>query len=136
MSAHNNLGPRHLPKWPTGVLVVGLTVAAGFIEEHFEVRAGWFAVTEYIAMLFGAIVLSFRPAWGRRKFWSTLGVLFGLHALVGLLLLLVVPGWLHALGSFLTVIFVSDSLLTMAILWRVTAAKRGGWPTHRASTKA
>lgn len=124
MSTHNNLGPRHLPTWPIAALLVGLAVAAGIIQGHLQIRAGWSVVTAYIALLFAVIVFSFRPAWGRRMFWFTVGILFGLHALVGLLVVLLFPGWLHTLGSFLTVIVVSDLLLTMAVLWRVTVAKK------------
>jgi hypothetical protein len=101
---------------------LALTVA--IVQEHFQFRAGWFVVAAYISLLFAVIVFSFRSAWGRKIFWTTLGILFGLHALVGLLLVLLWPGWLTTLGSFLTVIVVSDLLLTMAIVWRVTAAKK------------
>src|SRR5579884_658792 len=124
MSTHNNLGPRHLPIWAITVLLIGLAVTAAVIQEHLQIQAGWFEVTAYIALLFAVIVFSFRSAWGRRMFWSTVGILFGLHALVGMLLVLWLPGWLHTLGSFLTVIVVSDLSLTMAVLWRVTVAKK------------
>ena len=124
MSTHNNLGPRHLPTWPIAVLLIGLAVTVAIVQERFQFHAGWFVVTAYISLLFAVIVFSFRTAWGRRVFWSTLGILFGLHALVGLLLVLLWPGWLPTLGSFLTVIVISDLLLTMAIVWRVTVAKK------------
>jgi hypothetical protein len=78
----------------------------------------------YIVLLFAVIVFSFRSAWGRRIFWKSVGILLGLHALIGSLLVLLFPRWLDTLGSFLTVIVVSDLLLTMSVLWRVTVAKR------------
>lgn len=112
--------------WPIAILLIGLAVAAIIIEEHFQLRGGWLAVVVYIVSLFAVVVLSFRPAWGRRLFWVTLGILLGLHALAGLLLVLLLPRWLDALGSFLTVILLSDLLLTMTVLWRVTVAKRAG----------
>ena len=124
MSSHNNLGPRHLPKWPVAILLSGLVVTAIVAEEHFHLRPDWFAVVGYIVLLFAVIVLSFRPAWGRRIFWSTCGILFGLHVLVGVLLVLLLPRWLHSLSSFLSVIIVSDLLLTMSVLWRMTIAKK------------
>ncbi len=94
------------------------------LQEHLQIQGGWFEVTAYIALLFAVTVFSFRAVWGRRMFWSTVGILFSLHVLVGVLLVLLLPGWLYTLGSFLTVIVVSDLLLTMAVLWRVTVAKK------------
>jgi hypothetical protein len=123
MSTHNNLRPRHLPTWLGVTLISGLWVAAIIIQEHFQLVAGWFAVTAYIILLFATIVFSFRPAWGRRVFWLSVGVLLGFHALAGLLLVLLFPLQLHSLGSFLTVIVISDLLLTMSVLWRVTVAQ-------------
>jgi hypothetical protein len=104
-------------------LISGLWIAVIIIQEHFQLVAGWFAVAAYIMLLFATIVFSFRPAWGRRIFWLGVGILLGLHALAGLLLVLLFPMWLHTLGSFLTVIVVSDLLLTMSVLWRVTVAQ-------------
>src|ERR1035437_3001215 len=124
MSTHNNLRPRHLSTWLGVTLISGLWIAVIIIQEHFQLVAGWFAVAAYIMLLFATIVFSFRPAWGRRIFWLGVGILLGLHALAGLLLVLLFPMWLHTLGSFLTVIVVSDLLLTMSVLWRVTVAQR------------
>jgi hypothetical protein len=122
MSTHNNLRPRHLPTWLGVALLSGLWVTAIIIQEHFQLAPGWFAVAAYIILLFATIVFSFRPAWGRRVFWLSVGILLGLHVLTGLLLVVLFPMWLHTLGSFLTVIVVSDLLLTMSVLWRVIVA--------------
>jgi hypothetical protein len=122
MSAHNNLGPRHLPTWLGVTLISGLWFTAFSIQEHFQPAAGWFGVAEYIVLLFATAIFSLRPAWGRRTFWLSVGILFGLHAVAGLLLVLLFPTWLPPLHSFLTVIVVSDGLLTMSVLWRVTVA--------------
>jgi hypothetical protein len=124
MSTHNNLGPRHLPTWSVTIFFIGLALAAGITRPYFKARADWFALAAYIGLLFAAIVCSFRPAWGRRVFWISVGILLGLHILAGLVLVLLFPRWLDAIGSFLTVVVVSDSLLTMSILWRMSAAKR------------
>jgi hypothetical protein len=122
MSAHNNLRPRHLPTWLGVTLISGFAVAATIIQLYFQLAVGWFAVAAYIILLFATIIFSCRPAWGRKAFCLGVGILFGLHVLVGLLLVLLFPMWLHTLGSFLTVIVVADLLLTMSILWRVTVA--------------
>lgn len=122
MSTHNNLRPRHVPAWLGIVLVSGLWVTAIIIQEHFQLAVGWFTVAAYIVLLFATIAFSFRPAWGRKVFWLGVGILFGLHALAGLVLVLLVPMWLPILRSFLTVIVVADLLLTMSILWRLTVA--------------
>jgi hypothetical protein len=45
-------------------------------------------------------------------FWYGACILLGLHALAGSVLLVFFPTLLHKLGSFLTVIVVSDLLLT------------------------
>lgn len=103
-------------------MISGLWVTAIIIQERFQLVAGWFAVATYVILLFVTIVFSFRPAWGRRVFWLSVGILLALHVLMGLLLALLFPMWLHTLDSFLTVIVVSDSLLTMSVLWRVTVA--------------
>jgi len=123
MSTHNNLRPRHLPTWLGVTLISALWVTAIIIQEHFQLVAGWFAITTYIILLLATIVFSFRPAWGKRIFWLGVGILAGLHALTGLLLVLLFPMWLDTLRPFLTVIVVSDLLLTMSVLWRVTAAQ-------------
>ena len=122
MSTNNNLRPRHLPTWVTITLIFGFAVAGAAVEEHFQPVVGWLAVAEYILLQFGAIVFSLRPAWGRRAFWLAASILLGLHFLAGLLLVFLFPTWLSILRSFLTVIFVSDGLLTMSILWRITVA--------------
>jgi hypothetical protein len=122
MSTHNNLRPRHVPTWLGVTLISALWVTAIIIQEHFQPVAGWFAVAGYIILLFATIVFSFRPAWGRKVFWLGVGVLLGLHAVAGLLLVLLFPMWLHTLGSFLTVVVVSDLVLTMSVLWRVIVA--------------
>jgi hypothetical protein len=97
-----------------------LAVTATIIQERFQLVAGWFAIAAYIVVLFTAIVFSFRPAWGRRVFWLGAGILLGAHALTGLLMALLFPTWLEALGSFLTVIVLADLLLTASALWRIT----------------
>ena len=124
MSTHNNHRPRRLPTWLGVVSISGLWVAAIIVQEHFQLVAGWFAVTTYVTLLFATIVFCFRPAWGRRVFWLCVGILLGFHILLCLLLALLFPMWLHTLYSFLTVIVVSDLLLTMSVLWRVTIAHR------------
>ena len=108
--------------WLGVALISGLWVTAIIIQEHFHLVAGWFTVAAYITLLFATIVFSFRPAWGRRAFWLSVGVLLGLHGAAGLVLIFLVPTWLPMLRSFLTVIVVADLLLTMSILWRVTVA--------------
>ena len=111
-----------MPAWLGVALVVGLWITAIIIQGHFQIVAGWFAVAAYIILLFATVVVSFRPAWGRRVFWLSVGILLGLHAFAGLVLVLLVPMWLPILRSFLTLIVVADLLLTMSILWRVTTA--------------
>jgi len=129
MSTHNNLRPRHMPAWLGVGLISGLWVTAIIIQEHFQLVAGWFTVAAYIILLFATIVFSFRTAWASRVFWLSVAILFGLHALAGFVLVLLVPMWLPILSSFLTVIVVADLLLTASILWRVTV---GGRPTSSA----
>ncbi len=99
-----------------------LWVTAIIIQEHFQLVAGWLAVAAYIILLFATTVFAFRPAWGRRVFWLGVGILLGLHALMGLLLIILFPTWLNPMRSFLTVIVISDLLLTMSVLWRITVA--------------
>jgi hypothetical protein len=111
-----------MPTWIGVTLIAGLWVGAITSQEYFQLVAGWFTVAAYIILQFATIVFSFRPAWGRRVFWMSVGILLGLHALAGFVLVLLVPMWLPILRSFLTVIVVADSLLTMSILWRVTVA--------------
>ncbi len=131
MSNHNNLRPRNLPIWPTAIFLIGLVAAAIIIRERFQLRAGWFVFVMYIVVFFLVVVVSFRPAWGRSAFWLTAGILLVLHALAGLLLVLLFPAWLDILGSFLTVIVVSDLLLTLLVLWPVTSAQRPDAPSSR-----
>ena len=113
-----------MPAWLGVGLISGLWVTAIIIQEHFQLVAGWFTVAAYIILLFATIVFSFRTAWGSRVFWLSVAILFGLHALAGFVLVLLVPMWLPILRSFLTVIVVADLLLTASILWRVTVAHR------------
>ena len=122
MSIHNNLRPRHVPTWLGTTLAIGLGTAAAIVQLKVRFVAGWFSVCQYIALLFATIILSFRPAWGRRIFWWGLGILLGLHTLAGLLLVFSFSAWLHVLGSFRSVIFLADLLMTMAVLWRITIA--------------
>jgi len=120
MSTHNNLGPRHLPTWLGVTLLSGLWIGAIVIQEHFRLVAGWFAVAAYMVLMFATIIFSFRPAWGRRRFWFSVGILIGLHTLMGLLLVFLFPTCLLALAAFLSLIVISDLLLTMSVVWRVT----------------
>jgi len=123
MVHHNNLRPQHLPKWPVAIFIMALAMVAGTLQYHFQVRAGWLPFALYLGLLFTVIVCSFRPAWGRRAFWISVAILFGLHSLGGLLLRLLFPKWLDALGPFLTLIVVADLLLTMSVIWRVSVGK-------------
>jgi hypothetical protein len=72
--------------WLGIALVSGLWVTAIIIQEHFQLAMGWFTVAAYIVLLFATITFSFRPAWGTKVFWLGVGILFGLHALAGLVL--------------------------------------------------
>ena len=119
---HNNLGPRHTPIWVGATILGGLAILAVIIPEQFQlqpIRAGFSA---YILLGFTVIVLAFRPAWRRTKFWLGVGVLFGVHALAGLVLL-VFPIWQQILHPFLTIVALVDLLLTISLLWRFTVKR-------------
>ena len=124
MSTRNNLGPRHLPTWLGITLLSGLGIAASVIQEHFRLIGGWFAIAAYIVLLFATIIFSLRPEWGRRRFWLSVGILIGLHTLMGLLLILLFPTWLPTLRKFLSLIVVFDLLLSMSAVWRFTIAQK------------
>jgi hypothetical protein len=73
--------------------------------------------------MFAIVVLSLRPAWGRRAFWVGVMILFGLHALAGSLLFILYPSWLDTVHPILAVIGVFDAALTARVLWRISKRK-------------
>jgi hypothetical protein len=110
---HTNIG--FLP----GLLIVGAVSALAMIaSSFFHLRTNWEDALLLTVVLFGALILSLRPAWRRRQLWRDLGLALGVHLLFVSLAVDILSANVRTLGgAFRTIVVMVWYLFLLAILW-------------------
>ncbi len=61
------------------VIFLGLTICAVVASEVIGLNQLWEDGVVYTVILFTAVLLALRPAWGRKSFWVNLAIIFAGH---------------------------------------------------------
>jgi hypothetical protein len=64
------------------VVAFGSAALAVVIAEFFGISKKWENALVFTVIVFTMVVIVFRPAWGRKAFWSGLIAVFLLHCIV------------------------------------------------------
>ena len=79
----------------------------------------WRDALVYTTLVFAAVLLALRPAWGKQGFWRDFSLIFALHSLIVVLLVQGLPiGPEGFPGLVLTIVGVLESLAVAGLLWR------------------
>jgi len=101
------------------IAVFGLAALAVATTEFLGITQKWENGIVYTVIVFTAVIIPLRPAWGRRAFWQNLVVIFLLHVLA----LVVIeqslpPGSRGPHGLPLTAVGMAEAVLIGSVLWK------------------
>jgi len=109
------------------IVVFGVTAITVAVAEGAGVPPKWGNASVLTVILFVAVILSLRPAWGRAVFWLTLVALFSIHTLVVCLATSALPANSRGLRGIPFIgAGLAESALMVGILWN--AARLAGSP--------
>lgn len=112
-------GRKNLTIWEWVVVLSGV-VSAILITNMLDFPPKWEHVTVYTIIVFMAVVIPLRPAWGRATFWKGLAVAFLLHGSVFCVIVWVLPQTsLGIRGIPLILLGMAEALFIASILWRI-----------------
>ena len=101
------------------VVVFGLTALAVAVAEFLGVSDKWENTIVYTVIVFTAVIIALRPAWGRRPFWQTLLPIFLLHCLAVVVVEQSLPSTSAGPhGLPLDAAGMAEGLLICAVLWK------------------
>ncbi len=101
------------------IVLFGLTGLALGLAEYSGLDGKWGDAIVYTVVVFGAVILVLRPAWGRTSLWTGVPALLFLHTIVLLFGLQLLPAGLRRLPwIILTGIGMLEALLLASILWK------------------
>ena len=92
-------------------------------------------MTVYTIIVFMAIVIPLRPAWGRIAFWKGLAAALLLHVSISCVIVWMLPQTsLGIRGIPLILLAMAEALLIASILWRIVrgTASRANRPSANA----
>lgn len=105
-----------IAEWVVAFGIVALAVAA---TEFIGVSQKWEHAVVYTALVFTAVIIALRPAWGRRAFWQNLVLVFLLHVLaIAVIGQSLPPGSPGPHGLPLTGAGMAESVLVAGLLWK------------------
>jgi hypothetical protein len=96
-----------------GVVAIGATEILGLPQRREDAIV-------YTVLVFATVVITFRPAWGRKAFWLNLAFIFALHVIAVVVILQVSPGPRSLPWLLLTGIGMAESVAIGGILWNRT----------------
>ncbi len=101
------------------VVVVGLGALAVATTEFIGISQKWENAIVYTVIVFTAVIIPLRPAWGRRAFWQNLVPVFLLHVLAIVVIeQSLPPGSEGPHGLPLTGAGMAEAVLVGSVLWK------------------
>ena len=103
-------------EWGIAFGVVALAVAA---TEFVGVSQKWEHAIVYTVLVFTAVIIALRPAWGRRALWQNLVFVFLLHVLAVVVIeQSLPPGSEGPHGLPLTAAGMAEGVIIASVLWK------------------
>lgn len=103
-------------EWLVGGVLLVSTVAA---TEFLGVSQKWENAIVYTFLVFTALIIGFRPAWGRKAFWRDLALACLLHVLCIVIIYRAVPSDSEGLhGLPLVAVGMAEATLLVGVLWK------------------
>lgn len=107
----------------------GLSACAVAVCEVIRLSELWRDAVVYTVVVFAAIVTAVRPAWGRKSFWTSLGLIFAAHMIALLAVLQMLPPRRHGFPKLLLIpIALFEGTFILGILWKRMKALRTSGP--------
>jgi hypothetical protein len=107
-------------------IFLGLSICAMAISEAIGLQHPWKDGVVYTVVLFAAVGTAMRPAWGRKSFWTSLGLLFVLHTLLLLPVLHALPH--RSFGILDVPVAGIEGVVIAGIVWNRTKSLRSTEP--------
>jgi hypothetical protein len=106
-------------EWVVAFGVVALAVA---IAEFVGVSQKWEHAIVFTVLVFTAVVIALRPAWGRRAFWPSLMGIFLLHCIAIAVIEQSLPSTSSGPhGLPMVAVGMAEAVLIASILWKRSA---------------
>ncbi len=111
------------------VIFWGLSICAVAASEVIGLKQMWEDGVVYTVVMFTAVLLALRPAWGRKSFWSSLALIFAGHTILLLAVLQALPPRRFGIPKLLLIpVFAIEFVFILGILWKRTRALRASEP--------
>ena len=99
--------------------ILGLVVVAVAVSELVGLNERWEDAIVWTVVLFVALILALRPAWGRRVFWGSLAAIFVLHCVALGVAEYSLPSVMQGFhGLPRTIVVMAEGLVIAGVLWR------------------
>ena len=106
-------------------VLLGVCISAVAVCETVGLDPMWRDGVVYTVILFATIVSALRPAWRRKSFWTSLGLIWAGHTILLVGILQALPARRHGLPKLLLIpIALIEGSLILAILWKRMKALR------------
>lgn len=111
------------------VIVLGLTACAVAASEMIGLKQLWEDGVVYTVIVFAAVLIALRPAWGRKSFWTSLAFVFSGHTIALLVVLQELPDRRFGIPKLLLIpVGAIEIVFILGILWKRMAALRTSGP--------
>lgn len=101
------------------VVILGLAALAVAITEFAGASQKWENAIVYTVIVFTAVIIPLRPAWGRRAFWQNLVPIFLLHVLAVVVIEQSLPSSSAGPhGLPLVAVGMGEAVLIAGVLWK------------------
>jgi hypothetical protein len=101
------------------VVIFGLVALAVAVSEFVGVSQKWENAIVYTVLVFTAVVIALRPAWGRRAFWTSLMAVFLLHCIaIAVVEQSLPPTSAGPHGLPLVAVGMAEGILVAGVLWK------------------
>jgi hypothetical protein len=130
---HELLGLRMIGQKKSTILELvifwGLSICAVVASEVIGLNHLWRDGVVYTVVVFTAVLLALRPAWGRKSFWSSLALIFAGHTIVLLAVLQAMSPRRHGIPKLLLIpVFAIEFVFITGMLWKKMKALRTTGP--------
>ena len=111
-----------LSEW---VILLGGMAATIIGVRAFGVNEQWEGPSVYTVIVLGGLVLIFRFAWGRTKFWRSFVIAFFVHVLAIFVAIREFPAVTSAAfhGIYLPILAIAEGLIVGTFLWRAISKR-------------